>query len=272
MEQHYFKTAEFAALCGVKKDTLLHYDHIGLLKPQKVGGNGYRYYTIRQLAEYDLIAALRRLGTPLAEIRDYFPRRSPETFLALLREKQQALEEEQRRLARMGAFLETTLHRGELAQRVQPGEVRIEQRPRAYCAVIPAPDFERFEESVYLLHIRNLLTWARKNGTMSQAPGDIICRESLERGSFLEDYYYCRVPEGTTGWDIRIREEGTYAVLYHQGPYETEAEACRYLRDWVWDHGYEIDGDLYGDDLVNYAATDDPDSYLMRLSLKIKEA
>ena len=66
MEKHYFKTAEFAALCGVKKDTLLHYDHIGLLKPQWVGENGYRYYSARQLATYDLISALRRLDTPLA--------------------------------------------------------------------------------------------------------------------------------------------------------------------------------------------------------------
>ena len=64
MENHYFKTAEFAALCGVRKDTLLHYDHIGLLKPQWVGENGYRYYAAQQLRTYDLIAALRRLGTP----------------------------------------------------------------------------------------------------------------------------------------------------------------------------------------------------------------
>ena len=49
MENHYFKTAEFAALCGVRKDTLLHYDHIGLLKPQWVGENGYRYYAAQQL-------------------------------------------------------------------------------------------------------------------------------------------------------------------------------------------------------------------------------
>lgn len=48
MEKHRFKTAEFAALCGVKKDTLLHYDHIGLLKPQWVGENGYRYYSARR--------------------------------------------------------------------------------------------------------------------------------------------------------------------------------------------------------------------------------
>ena len=63
MEKHRFKTAEFAALCGVKKDTLLHYDHIGLLKPQWVGENGYRYYSARQIPTYDLIATLRRLGT-----------------------------------------------------------------------------------------------------------------------------------------------------------------------------------------------------------------
>ena len=49
MENHYFKTAEFAALCGVRKDTLLHYDHIGLLKPQWVGENGYWYYAAQQL-------------------------------------------------------------------------------------------------------------------------------------------------------------------------------------------------------------------------------
>lgn len=55
MENHYFKTAEFAALCGVRKDTLLHYDHIGLLKPQWVGENGYRYYAAQQLRTYDLI-------------------------------------------------------------------------------------------------------------------------------------------------------------------------------------------------------------------------
>ena len=98
MEKHRFKTAEFAALCGVKKDTLLHYDHIGLLKPQWVGENGYRYYSARQIPTYDLIATLRRLGTPLAEIRSYLTRRSPEALMDLLREKEADWEAERRRL------------------------------------------------------------------------------------------------------------------------------------------------------------------------------
>ena len=122
MEKHYFKTAEFAALCGVKKDTLLHYDHIGLLKPQWVGENGYRYYSARQLATYDLISALRRLDTPLAEIRDYLTRRSPEALLDLLREKEADLEAERKRLRRMGERLRETIHTAEGPERAAGGD------------------------------------------------------------------------------------------------------------------------------------------------------
>ena len=233
MEQHYFKTAEFAALCGVKKDTLLHYDHIGLLKPRRVGENGYRYYSARQLATYDLIAALRRLDTPLAEIRDYLTHRSPEALLDLLREKEADLELQRERLRRMEDCLQETIRTTELARDAAPGEIRIEELPRQLLAVVKAPDVSQFEESVYLLHIRNLLAWAREQGSVAQAPGDIICREDLEQDQFLESFYFCPMPPGTTGWETRERPAGTYAVLYHCGSYQSEYAACRRLRDWV---------------------------------------
>ena len=120
MEKHVFKTAAFAALCGVKKDTLLHYDHIGLLKPQWVGENGYRYYSARPLPVFDLIATLRRLDTPLGEIREYLDRRSPQSLLELLEEKEEALNRERRRLDRMGALLQDARSKAQLASQVQP--------------------------------------------------------------------------------------------------------------------------------------------------------
>lgn len=272
MEKHRFKTAEFAALCGVKKDTLLHYDHIGLLKPQWVGENGYRYYSARQLPVYDLIAALRRLGTPLGEIRDYLAKRSPQALLELLAEKEEALAQERRRLDRMEALLHNVRSKAQQAAQVCPGQFLLEESPEMWCAVVEAPDFAGagFQEAVYLLHVRQLLTWARAQGSPSQAPGDIICRESLEQGRFFEDHYYCVVPPGTTGWEVRIRPAGTYAVLYHQGSYVSEYDACRRLWEWVHVQGYEVDGDLYEEDLINNFATEDTQSYLLKLSLKIK--
>ena len=272
MEKHYFKTAEFAALCGVKKDTLLHYDHIGLLKPQWVGENGYRYYAAQQLRTYDLIAVLRRLGTPLAEIRDYLTRRSPQALLELLEEKEAQLAAERRRLEEMSRLLHTAMEGAQLAQAVRPGEIRLETLPPAHCAVVEAPDFAggKFEEARYLLHIRQLLAWAREHGTVSLASGDIICRESMEKGDFMEDYYFCLVPPETQGWPLRVRPGGTYAVLYHQGSYQSEYAACRRLWEWVHAQGYPVDGDLYEENLVDYTTSEDPRGYLLKLSLKIQ--
>ena len=56
------------------------------------------------------------LGTPLAEIRSYLTRRSPEALMDLLREKEADWEAERRRLARMGAFLHNAKDKMALAR------------------------------------------------------------------------------------------------------------------------------------------------------------
>ncbi len=271
MDRYELKTAAFAALCGVKKDTLLHYDHIGLLKPKRVGENGYRYYDPRQLAAFDLIDALRRLDTPLAEIREYLTRRSPQALLDLLEEKKAAIRAQRQRLERMEALLDTAEKTTRAAETVRPGQVTLEVLPAATLAVVKAPAFDVFREEPYLLHIRDLMAWAREHGTVFQAPGDIVTKESLEKDKFLEDYYFCPVPAGTTGWETVERPAGTYAVLVHRGSYRSEPQAVKRLRDWVGENGCAIDGDLYEEDLVSYATSMDRSAYLLRLYVKIRE-
>lgn len=185
MEKHRFKTAEFAALCGVKKDTLLHYDHIGLLKPQWVGENGYRYYSARQLPVYDLIAALRRLGTPLGEIRDYLAKRSPQALLELLAEKEEALAQERKRLDQMEALLHNVRSKAQQAAQVCPGQFRLEEYPEIWCAVVEAPDFAGagFQEAVYLLHVRQLLTWGPGPGQPLPGTGGYHLPGELRAGA-----------------------------------------------------------------------------------------
>ena len=186
-------------------------------------------------------------------------------------EKQAAIQAERRRLERMEDLLRNAVQTTRAACQVRPGEIVLEEHPAAQLAVVRAPAFTAFEESTYLLHIRDLLQWAREHGSAFLAPGDIIRRESLERDRFLEDAYFCQVPEGTRGWEMEVRPAGLYAVLCHRGSYRSEPEACRRLRDWVLEQGYAVDGDLYEEDLVSYATSPDPEAYLLRLSLKIRK-
>ena len=62
---------EFARAAGLSAKALRLHDELGLLRPARVDEwTGYRYYSPGQLEQARLVAWLRRLGMPLAEIKD----------------------------------------------------------------------------------------------------------------------------------------------------------------------------------------------------------
>src|ERR1700683_4252241 len=63
-------SGEFARASGLTRQALRLYDELGLLTPARVDPqSGYRFYAPAQLEQARLVAWLRRLGMPLAEIR-----------------------------------------------------------------------------------------------------------------------------------------------------------------------------------------------------------
>ena len=94
-----FTTGEFAALCGVTRHTLFHYDALGIFSPAVRGENGYRYYTAAQLDVFQVISVLRELDLSLGEIRAYLDRRSPEALAELLEREDARLGEKIARLS-----------------------------------------------------------------------------------------------------------------------------------------------------------------------------
>ena len=76
MEQRmYMTTGELAKLMGITKETLFHYDEIGLFRPAVVMKNGYRYYEVSQMELLDAILLLKELRMPLKEIQKLLGKR-----------------------------------------------------------------------------------------------------------------------------------------------------------------------------------------------------
>lgn len=70
MRDEQLSIGEFAARSRLSAKALRLYDELGLLAPARVDeGSGYRYYDVAQLEVARLIAALRGLQMPLAEIK-----------------------------------------------------------------------------------------------------------------------------------------------------------------------------------------------------------
>ena len=95
-------------MAGVTPRTLHHYDDIGLLKPSRVGDNGYRYYGEEALLKLQQILFYRELDFPLEEIRRIMGRRDFDVLGALQSHKD-ALQNQAARLNRLLVTVDNTI-------------------------------------------------------------------------------------------------------------------------------------------------------------------
>lgn len=103
-----YTVKQVAKLSGVSVRTLHHYDEIGLLKPESVGANGYRYYGRDELLRLQQILFHRELGFPLDEIRQVLDAPGFDRAEALRRHRAR-LEVETKRYRRLIATIDETL-------------------------------------------------------------------------------------------------------------------------------------------------------------------
>lgn len=78
-----FTVKEISRLAGITPRTLHYYDEIGLLKPSRVGDNGYRYYGEDALLRLQHILLYRELDMPLEAIRRIMGRHDFDVLTAL---------------------------------------------------------------------------------------------------------------------------------------------------------------------------------------------
>ena len=95
-------------MAGVTPRTLRHYDDIGLLKPSRVGDNGYRYYGEEAVLKLQQILFYRELEFPLEEIRRIMGRRDFDVLGALQSHKD-ALQNQAARLNRLLVTVDNTI-------------------------------------------------------------------------------------------------------------------------------------------------------------------
>jgi DNA-binding transcriptional MerR regulator len=98
---------DIARLAHTTSRTLRHYGDLGLLKPSRVGANGYRYYDERALVRLQRILLLRELGLGLPAIGEVLEKEKDEGHALLIH--LHWLEQEQERLGRQARSVERTI-------------------------------------------------------------------------------------------------------------------------------------------------------------------
>jgi len=112
---------EIARLAGTTSRTLRHYGDVGLLRPTRVGANGYRYYDGAALVRLQRILLLRQLGLGLPAIAEVLAGERDDA--AALQTHLRWLRSEQRRLADQIASVESTIGKLKGSERLMADEM-----------------------------------------------------------------------------------------------------------------------------------------------------
>ncbi len=104
-----FTVKQLSKLAGITPRTLHHYDEIGLLKPSRVGDNGYRYYGEDAVLRLQQILFYRELDFPLDDIKKIMGRRDYDVMGALQSHKE-ALSKQAVRINRLIQTVDNTIN------------------------------------------------------------------------------------------------------------------------------------------------------------------
>lgn len=262
--QGYLTTGDFAHLCGTTKHTLFHYDQLGIFSPAIKGENGYRYYTFPQMEVFYVISTLKELDMPLADIKAYLDRRSPEELVALLEREEGELEEKIRRLQQMRDLIrrKTALTRAAMAEDREG--VRVVERPEALFIVTP----RRPEKNLNMAFVAHMQFREARNIVSPYPVGATMRLEQAgQEGTEGYSAFYTQVDRRPRGVPVTIRPAGQYLTACHTGGYDTAWRTYRRMLTWAQEQGLPLTGPFYEDALLDELSVDGYDNYVLQMSI-----
>lgn len=271
MEKHselFFSTGEFARILGIKKHTLFHYDDIGLFSPAVKEENGYRYYYVWQMDNFEVIRALQKLGMPLGEIKAYMQKRSPETFLAMTKQKEEEIDQEIKRLKSMKLFMkqeQSTIAEAMNARLESPELVECQEEYLLVSRVRSAEDKKLAAEISEHVRMRE------KYYMTMNAVGAICLTEDLEKGDYSKYVaLYTRMDQRTSKCKAVKKPEGMYLQVFYKGYDGTLKKPYGLIKRFAAENSLILGDHWYEDLLIDEMVVKGYENYIVRVTAEIK--
>lgn len=246
MWQHLISISEMAKLHGLTRQTLIHYDTIGLFKPIEVDDKGYRYYSRRQIPFLREICFLKALGIGLKEIMTHLQDRDPQREKVLLERHKKVLMQE---IAHLKYLRDAINQRMSLYEEAAEADAMHMTEPFIKYYEPRRVIFKPFELPVdkEQLHVTLMDLWREvfsHEFLPSRGFGTLLQEESVRKGNYLTGAgSYIVVSDETHALSATYVSlpAGNYACMYKYGmPYDTEHVIK--LMDWMHKEGLEIGG------------------------------
>lgn len=265
------KTADFARMCGTNKRTLIYYDEIDLFSPTERDENGYRYYSEAQYDVFLVISALKEIGMPLEQIKNYLDHRNSELLNKLLIAQEEKINAEIIELLRIQEMIQTKKKLLKIGGEVVSNMVLFETIPEEYLVLSDLADSSDHKVVMPILY-NHLSTCHREQLNVGHPFGAIISGDSLLNGEFDRyAYFFTKISKPLQSEKLFRKPAGIYATIYLKGDYyETETTYDKLLTA-ILQEGYAICGFSYKEGIIDEIAEKSVDAYITKISVLVEK-
>lgn len=267
---------EVSRIGGISQRALRHYDELGLIEPDRVGENNYRYYSHRTMLKIPVINYFKKMGFSLEEIVEVSQSTSLRPITEMLGERAAACERDLRdvneRCEIIRAWSSLISEAGYIVG-IRPAEVN--------CRFLPAQTFlsmpYRFWGD-YADATINLEFTAHVSACDNVIAGAVHMRhpcyrkrlQPLAEGEEHEVTIFQRALRPIAPEHRFERPEGMYLSAFHVGPFEELAEAYERIIAYADERGYRLSGCAYERFVTDYWTTYDPTMFVTEVLMPIE--
>jgi DNA-binding transcriptional MerR regulator len=266
--QTHLTSGQFAKVMGISKDTLFHYDRLGILSPEFKAENGYRYYSINQMDVFKVISILKELEMPLKEIKEYLNKRSPQELIVLLGKEEAMLNSKIKQLQKMKSIISEKKRITQAATEIISTDIIIEEKKEGFLVVTEADPYTNDKSiydsmikhekylNIYSIDASHTVGWMRDT------------KRVLTNETFNYDYLFTRVSKKSNYSNFK-REKGTYLIAYHTEGYSSVCDTYDRIISYAKDKSIELQGFFYEDVLLDDLSVRGYEEYLIEISVQI---
>lgn len=271
-----YTAGELAKLFNIPKQTLLYYDKMGLLEPEFVEDNSYRYYTIKQYMILEIIVNMRKLDLPITVIKEYLQNRSLDHFEKLIQAKQEECDEIIRRNLAIKDNLELAKRKITTIRQTQFDNFTMEYRQarQLYITPLTPEDSPRQRIDSYAQH--NIHAYANHQ-FKERSTGWAMEPEDFLGGNFSRSlFYYSPLTEefddeeAIDSQHLQLRPAGLYLTLRCQGTFHNLKEKMSEMfKEFLIRNNLEISGNFYIEPLKDHWMSTEANTYINQVSVAV---
>jgi len=271
-QEDYYKISEVAKLTGISRQTLIYYDRENILKPAFVDDNKYRYYSVYQINQIQIISMLKEFGTPLKTIKSYLTDRDQVNFENLLDHIKQELNN---KIRTMENYVNIIDDRKSLINRSKSigdyTEIHLEEK-KSRTALFSAPLGSAGNPGQGHLNKSYDMEKKLKELGLVGLSLNVMVEQKLLTKDYANEisYFYVYLDEKRQDLELKTIPEGLYATAYHKGRNQTSEISYHRLIDYIHSTGLVIDGNAYETILINHITEEINDEFLSEISIKVR--